>query len=278
MKRFLSISLVIGLFLMLFTLQLVSFSGGPPAGRTGAPGESTCNAAGCHNSFTLNSGVGEVSIFSNAPAEGYTPGETYTLTYKIKESGINKFGFSSTVYSPAEMGFIGSFMITDMTNTREYTGGDRQYVSHTSAGNAATDSQMWSIDWEAPEAGAGEVDVYAAFNAANGANGNQGDHIYTDRLTISENVSTSVNEEETLKSLKWFQNGSQLFVNYEMKTPGNLDWFMLDMSGKEVYREYAYSLDGSYEGNVDVSTFPKGVYILKIKSPGKLLSRKILIQ
>ncbi|MBE7446682.1 MAG: hypothetical protein HS132_16215 [Planctomycetia bacterium] len=36
---------------------LFGWSGGPPAYRTGAPKDiGTCNDAGCHNSFELNSG------------------------------------------------------------------------------------------------------------------------------------------------------------------------------------------------------------------------------
>ena len=49
-------------FLLVFVLELSSFSDGPPAGRTAAPGELNCTNGYCHNSFPLNSGPGMASL------------------------------------------------------------------------------------------------------------------------------------------------------------------------------------------------------------------------
>ena len=67
------------------TITVVSFSGGPPTGRTGAPGETTCQA-GCHSSFALNSGSGSVSIASDVPETGYEAGQTYTITFNVSQN------------------------------------------------------------------------------------------------------------------------------------------------------------------------------------------------
>ena len=61
----------------LFTKTLFDWSIGPPAYRTGAPGdEGACNADGCHNSFSLDSGSAKFSI--SGPS-AYTPRETVRI-------------------------------------------------------------------------------------------------------------------------------------------------------------------------------------------------------
>ena len=54
--------------------------GGPPTGRTGAPGELTC-INGCHSSFSLNSGDGSLSL-SNVPAT-YEFGQSYAIDISL---------------------------------------------------------------------------------------------------------------------------------------------------------------------------------------------------
>src|SRR5438477_8666372 len=86
-----------------------SYSGGPPGGYTGAPGEQTCTA--CHEQ---NFGVGQFSI--TAPA-AYIPGQTYQLhvTHTTTDSTRMRWGFELTAldgtHSPA-----GSF-----ANTSSFT-------------------------------------------------------------------------------------------------------------------------------------------------------------
>ena len=51
------ILLVIALITVNFFTErrVKAYASGPPTGRTGAPGELTCNAAGCHSSFARSS-------------------------------------------------------------------------------------------------------------------------------------------------------------------------------------------------------------------------------
>src|SRR5436190_6159754 len=67
-----------------------SYSGGPPGGYTGAPGEQTCTA--CHEQ---NSGVGHFSI--TGPAT-YIPGQTYQvqITQSTTDNTRLRWGFEMT--------------------------------------------------------------------------------------------------------------------------------------------------------------------------------------
>lgn len=280
MKRTFSLSLFAVLFMGLFSTQLISFSGGPPGGRTGSPGDNglTCNSSGCHNSFDLNSGSGLRSITSDIPAEGYTPGQTYTLNFIIKQTGINRFGFEGTVYSPSSMGFVGDLLVTDATRTRNFTDFGKQYVSHTVQGiDGNTDSTSWSVDWEAPAAGTGDVEVYAAFNATNNNSSPSGDNIYTSMLSVSEASATNI-EDEVSQRLKWFQQDQTLHFSLEMNNMGDLQWQILGLDGKQVYSQHAYSQSRKYTSSLDVSKLSEGVYILSIKTSDRLLNQKIVVR
>ncbi|MBT3251562.1 MAG: hypothetical protein HN729_04200 [Candidatus Marinimicrobia bacterium] len=167
---------------MLFNMVL-GYSNGPPNGRTGAPGESTCVA--CHSSFGLNSGSGGVTI-SNAPAE-YVPGETYTLAITVMTSGQSRWGFE--VCSRTDnLDQGGTLTVTQSNFTTTGSSGGITYLKQRSTGtfNGQPNSANWEFAWTAPEAGTGTITLYAAGNAANGNFSTSGDYIYTTFLAIPE--------------------------------------------------------------------------------------------
>jgi hypothetical protein len=160
-------------------------SSGPPDGRTGAPGESNCTV-GCHNTYSLNSGDGNLSI-GNVPSQ-YNPEQIYSISITIQDPGQQRWGFEVTVLDSSN-NRAGSLIVTDSTNTQLSTGTDRDYIKHTSTGTSdgTFDGPVsWSFDWLAPEPGTGTVTFYAAGNAANSANGNKFDYIYTTSMSSNE--------------------------------------------------------------------------------------------
>src|SRR5687768_16018042 len=68
-----------------------AFIDGPPASRTGAPGESNCTE--CHIG-TLNSSTGSIRI-EGVPGQ-YTPGQEITLTVRVLHSSRLRWGFQLT--------------------------------------------------------------------------------------------------------------------------------------------------------------------------------------
>ncbi len=156
-------------------------SGGPPASRTGAPGELTCAISGCHDTFAINTGGGSVAI-TGLP-DNYTPGQDYTLTVTVTLAGRTRFGFQATVLD-AQGRAAGTLTATDsrtFLQTREVSAGNpRRYVNQGVSGFAVSSwSFRWTAPTTAPATAGGLITVYAAGNAANGDRDTTGDNIYT---------------------------------------------------------------------------------------------------
>lgn len=155
------------------------FSSGPPAGRTGAPGEGTC--VQCHLG-TLNSGPGRVTI-SGVP-ETYEPNQEFTLTVHVEHPDRQRWGFQITALDDANRP-AGTLSTVDRSITKRVAGtgslAGRTYIEHTSDGtfDGRAQGAEWMVTWTAPAEDAGRVTFYAAGNAANGDNASSGDSIYT---------------------------------------------------------------------------------------------------
>ena len=157
------------------------FSGGPPAERTGNPGEScgddTC-ASSCHTSFAVNAGSAKFSI--NLPSSEYKPGQTLDITIEFTNTSTAIHGFEITAVD-ASNNKVGTFAGKDDTvQTEPY---DNLYAAHTKIGTA---ENQWIVQWTAPAANVSDsVTFYAVGNEANGNSASSGDYIYTDTATIS---------------------------------------------------------------------------------------------
>src|SRR5262245_33892451 len=188
---------LIGLFgicLSVYTLdgrRVGAFSTGPPPSRTFAPAlgsfpaETACNA--CHTSFPLNSGPGRLTI-SGLPI-AYTPNQEVTVTVTVSQPDRARYGFEVTALDDQGRK-AGDLVVTDQNRTRIVDGtgnfAGRQYIEHVLAGVAPSgpDQGSWSFTWRAPAQSVGRVTFYAAGNAANGSNTNQGDYIYTTSQSV----------------------------------------------------------------------------------------------
>ena len=76
-------------FYGLITNTVSAWSSGPPAYRTGAAGDNgTCDAEGCHNSYSLNSGS---AIFSIKPPTAYSAGKAIKIkvAFSNLRSGVS---------------------------------------------------------------------------------------------------------------------------------------------------------------------------------------------
>ncbi len=166
----------------LFTNVLFAWSGGPPAYRTGAPGdEGTCHDTGCHNSFELNSGEAKFLITG---AGTYIPGKFIELEISFAESAGTFHGFEMTALD-AHDNRVGKFKRTGKF-TRVISPNDKsrglrkedkgKYIEHTAAGNK---KKTWRVRWKSPLDKTGPITFYAAGNEADGDGNPTGDFIYT---------------------------------------------------------------------------------------------------
>jgi uncharacterized protein (TIGR03437 family) len=157
---------------------LYAFSSNPPAGSTGAPGDSLCTR--CH-AGTLNPPGGSVRV--EFPGDlTYTPGNRQIWTVRITDPSARVFGFQLTVRlaSNESNSRAGELVATD-GNTVVVRSGEREFIGHLRLSTTG----VFSFAWNPPGPGAGPVRVYVAAAAANGDGRNTGDRIYTASYTLN---------------------------------------------------------------------------------------------
>lgn len=163
----------------------ITNSGQPPAARTGAPGEVSCNTSGCHtgNSVISNSAsLTMTSLGGNVFQTGYTPGQTYNLAFTNSFSSP-RYGFSLTFLDTNTAAGVtpGSFNLSNPSSTTLSNQGSRSYVGHLNANS----SNAWAFQWTAPSVNSPDtVFIYAASNAANGTGSTSGDIIHTKQFIL----------------------------------------------------------------------------------------------
>ncbi len=249
---------------------------GAPAGHTGAPGEQTCAKSTCHDT---NGEIDKMDLISSdIPAEGYTPGTTYTIMATIDSMGVDEFGFQITAVDEND-DFTGTFA-TINANTK-LVGGDA-YVTHTQAGTVASDSKTWAMEWQAPPAGTGNVAFHAAFNATNNNSGKTGDQIIVTVYDISEKIDMpmGVNDPNDNDQFMVYANtaAKQLHVQYDLDTPADVTMRLISLDGKVIQQKaFPQQRSGTQNQNWDFNT-KRGVYILNLLIDDKQLSRKVVLQ
>lgn len=216
-------------------------SGQPPS-RTGAPGELTCAAAGCHTDSAVNSGGGALTI-TGMPTN-YTLNQEYDITVTLSQSGRTRFGFQATVIDDTGKE-AGTITVTDLRISQPVSaviGGNlRRYISHTSAGGVGSNQISWTFKWKAPATAVGRITAYAAGNAAGGSSGPDGDLIYT--TSSSSQPPVAIPAVATVSAASFAQNvslaqemivagfGSGLSVNIVSATTNPLP---VELDGTEI--------------------------------------------
>ncbi|MBK8464752.1 MAG: hypothetical protein IPL32_02895 [Chloracidobacterium sp.] len=173
---------VIAVFAFIFSNQnqnVLADSDGPPTGRTGAPGETTCTS--CHSQ---NAGSGQFNII--APAN-YVPGQTYVVQvqHATADGSRAAWGFQLTALNGTNTA-AGTFAnITAVTRVRT-AGSGRIYIEQSGTGffPGQTGGATWSFNWTAPTTNVGPITMYAAGLQADNDGNESGDQTYTKTAAI----------------------------------------------------------------------------------------------
>ena len=151
--------------------------GGPPAGRTNAPGEVSCSD--CHGGATAN---GQFVI--SAPPF-YVPGQTYQITVTHATTDLTRlaWGFELTALVNGTNVKAGDIALTNSTTTRLRNnagpGSARQYVEQAAGGIFANQTlgASWSFNWTAPATNVGAITLYASGIQADNSGDESGDAV-----------------------------------------------------------------------------------------------------
>ena len=223
---------VYGIFGLILFISLGMANNEDPdgkAGVNGSPGEQTCAKSNCHNSFTLNSGSGSVTISSTDLVNwNYTPGQTYNISVTVDQAGIDLFGFGFEALASdgSNAGTLTAGTGSHAVNAT-VAGNSRRTLTQTQNGGATSNSHTWNFTWHAPTTGM-DVTFYAVGNAANGNGGRTGDYIYTtsQALTFATNPPDapliSGGDTDTICQ------GATIDLTVANQTNVNFDWYNQD--------------------------------------------------
>ena len=262
--------LIVGL--LFFPSLAVTFTGGPPSGRSGAPGELTCQVQ-CHNSFDVNAGAGTFAITG---PESYAPGDTLELTVVFDATDRSKHGFQLAVKDAAGADVGELILLDDSTRTAE---GSANHVTHNAAGTA---KQQWIVGWTTNE-DVGTVTFYAAGVAANGADGNKNDFVYTTELALgSIAVDAEVPLPQTIATLESnFPNpvATHTTFRYALDEPTPVRLAVYDVSGRMVQVvDEGHRAIGTHTARFDASRLSAGVYVYELRAANFVETRSMVVQ
>lgn len=248
---------------------------GAEPGYTGSPGDSFKNCTACHGGVPVQV---DGWLTSNIPAEGYEPGQTYTIRAINKEVGATRFGFEVSPQNEAGA-LLGSMIITDSIRTK-FVGGVK-YITYTANGVEGQDSLDWSFDWIAPAKGTGAVTFYAGFNS-NYEGHKDEDKTYLNELTVVEKATTSItNVVKNRYAISVYPNPTtdQLNIDFVLEKNAKVRIDLFDLSGKLAVHLYEQDLTtGRQQLNLSISNnLSRGAYLVKVQINGNSYTKKIII-
>ena len=245
MKKILPIiPITIALAIFFYPINSNPNSTGSIGGKTGSPMDgASCTA--CHYAGLGN----DASITTNIPASGYVPNETYTITTNILQAGIDNYGFEITS-EEANFGSAktGTFFVTNSNETKLVN--NNTAITHKLAGTTAINNmKSWSMDWEAPNTGTGNITFYAAFIAANADGTSGGDTYHSTTLSVSEGAIS--NTEDIYSENNIIFNS----INKTIESINNSELSIYNLEGKLIL--------SSNKKHTNLRDLSKGTYIIK---------------
>lgn len=261
-KKLLALTIIVFIVVMVsdfFNNTVNTSPTGAPAGKTGSPGDGS-NCTSCHGG-TASTVTGWIT--STIPAEGYTPGQTYTITATPVGSGTKGFQISPQNTS-------GNLLGTLIAGANTQIVGSGKYITHTNKTQSS-----WTFNWIAPAAGTGSVTFYGAFAIAYS-------NIRLCQMTVNEN-STGINEVEKELQLSIYPLPAKEELNIQINPilTDLLNIKLYDLNGKlikEIYNSKINIEQQTIKINKNILSLKSQVYILKITFNNRTINKQIIFQ
>ncbi|MDQ3046871.1 MAG: T9SS type A sorting domain-containing protein [Bacteroidota bacterium] len=275
-------------FPLLFGEFTYKKSAGAHPGSTAAPLDNTCAKSGCHvgTPITLNDTSVNQLIFSS-PDSTYVPGQTYTITVRTNNPGVQRFGFELQPIKDLTSTEIGTLVITDNIRTQALThtvaGQSRTSATHRLAGTAELSPGFneWTFDWIAPPVNEGVITFYYATNSTNNNNASSGDAIFNNSFKIRPFSGLSISEFVDEESVNVFydQESNQVTLNYLLKKDKKVGLKVYDNLAREVAKPMNIRRSkGQHKEQMELkSDLGKGVYYVTLTIDDRSVSKKIII-
>lgn len=171
------------------------------AGVTGSPGEFDCT--NCHSGTTINAGGGSITVSSDIPQAGYTPGNTYNFSVTVNQPNITLFGIGAEILNTSNAN-CGTIVVTNTTQTSIKTSLGKSNLVHKLNGGLVTTagSKTFSFQWKAPSTNTTTATIYVAGVAANKNGSDTGDKVYKTSVSYPLASTTSQSKNEMVSEIK----------------------------------------------------------------------------
>lgn len=260
-------------------LLLTNNSSGPAAvqnlDRTGSPlSPGPCQV--CHNNGAFSPTLTLEVLDNGAAVAAYEPGRTYTLRVQANATGNPAgYGFQAVALTGDDDLQAGVFsnpaqgiQITPLNG--------RQYAEH----SMRRTSNIFEVDWTAPEAGTGEVRFYSAVVAANG-NGTStadGAAFLTSPVALAEGPASSAEENELFEAFTIFPNpvAARLNLRFQSRETGEYQLRIVNLQGQSLLERRIEVAAGEQVQGLEVSALPAGIYTVQLTDGRRVSSRKVI--
>lgn len=243
---------------------------GSNPGFTGSPGDSLKNCSVCHGGQAIYQ---PFWITSTVPAEGFEPGETYTIRAANSSFGHTRFGFSISPQAIDGMQ-LGTIIVTDSLRTQ--LNGNGKYITYRTQGVFAKDSAIWMFNWIAPT-DVNEVVFYGAFNSNH--DGHKGGDLTTlSTLKLYKKGFTNLAENGFGLNLNVFPNPSNNVLNVSLKAASSedVDLAIYNLQGEQVWLGSNRNATDLQE-KIELANWPQGVYFLRVQQGKNKLVEKLVV-
>jgi hypothetical protein len=260
-------------------------SNGAPACTTGAPSEPNCTKSGCHQDFAANTGVGNCDLIIGNQNTSYIPGQTYSVTVLVSQTGLKRFGFQVVALADRDSSNSGFFQITESSRTQVISGfgglSQRQYMTYTFAGSSAPGlgSNQWTFNWTAPSSDIGPVTLYLASIAANDDGTDVGDYCYLKSIHL-KNSPAGIKETSSDLQLKIFPNpvSDLIHVSCFLQKEAHLTLDLYSINGQKMESLFSAVEFGAFSKTLTLShKYPEGVYFLRVANGDQVAFKKIFV-
>ena len=239
----------------------------PPAARTGAPGETTCGASGCHSGGTF---AGTVAI-SGVP-DTIEANKSYTVTLTQTSNAV-RGGFELTCLdgSLAKCGTL-----TTGTGTSVTTSSGRQYVRQSTPKNLSAGSVSWTFTWKSPATVKNDSLRFYFVSLASNNNGKEsGDNpLLGNKKVVLRTSSATSTPEEAAEWVKIYPTRAHEVLSIDLLGGVSAAQIVVfDVQGKQVL---ATQLSGN--SKVDISELKPGIYVAQLAAKGHQAIQKFVVE
>jgi hypothetical protein len=193
------------------------------------------------------------------------------LTLRVERAGAARFGFSVTVQDQNNA-MVGAWELVNGEGTAfSEFGADLTHLTHAPAVNV-TDEHTWQLRWIPPAQDVGPVSFFAAGNAANGAQGSNGDFIYTTVLNLP--AAAGVNSESwqimplTVDAIYPVPTADELRLDVVADAAGPVVVHLYDATGRSQIIETRQASMGANSLRIDTSKLAAGTYLWRVVMKG----------